>query len=1032
MTPECLEQRILLAAAIPTIQIDGQAPVVLPLVNGHQLLALADADSTRLFTTDGTQAGTVQFAEMPAVMSLPLNDFAILGTELYFAADGADGVELWKTDGTLAGTVLVKDISVSGDSSPAEFAVFGGEVWFAATTAASGRELWKSDGTPAGTVQVVDLVAGASSSRPGKLVEFDGQLFFAAFETDDIYRTDGTAPGTLLVIDADFSSATGHHDDATFPIAAVNGTLIVKTEGRPSTDFRELLALDSATDNTPTVLHAIASGGNSGDQKIFDGFNVVNDRLIYRYLDDVHIDHHGAHGAVWSTDGTTGGTLELLDNVFQDVQNFGPIPFYTGVFTGSGSFGETLLFYAKPQNGVTGGIFRTDGTLGGTAHLQSVTTGTQFVQAGSEAYFFKEFSSAEKQSGSAGTELWQVNSAGNALSLAAIVDPVVKFFPEATAMFDVLYFPAPHGDGTALFRFDPAATLDAGPTFTNPGPDLYYPDADLTLTWTEVTGAEHYEVSVLGREYVWYSSPPRTLQTIYSHDANNVPGTSFVLPSPMSTGHYLFSVRAVHTDGSITDWQTITRLVAPTPKNLVGLPQQPFSDLVPVAITDPNFPSQGAVEYFSTTTGLKIKDGFVNFFGDPAGQRTGDGLLSQAQRPADGLVTLRMRGDTNLNAPYSELQLDLNAGPTGLAVSYDNGNATISWDPQTSANRYDIWIDDLTSNVSQFIREPNWIGNTYTFAYASATYQVWVRSRGVQDGPATDWSQPLAFTTGGAPRLLSPATQFIDGTSPETFSWSATKDAAGYELWVNDLNTATRIIHKTDFDAQTTSYDAPIDLTPSRYAAWVRAVFPGNVFGAWSEVRAFTIQPNPVPVTGGLGTTVDATPTLTWESQAWANRYELWISVHGTTAAVYRQTTLTTNTHTVLSELPKNNYDVWVRAYGPNGLQSAWGNPYQFTIGGQPVMTSGSSAGYPVLPSRQLTWTALNDATHYDLWVDYLGGSQAAQNEIVRLTDLTTLTHTLSETLPAGNYRCWVRAVRVEAAATYFSYWSPISQFSLT
>ncbi|MCA9059400.1 MAG: hypothetical protein KDA85_12910, partial [Planctomycetaceae bacterium] len=62
---------------------------------------------------------------------------------------------------------------------------------------------------------------------------------------------------------------------------------------------------------------------------------------------------------------------------------------------------------------------------------------------------------------------------------------------------------------------------------------------------------------------------------------------------------------------------------------------------------------------------------------------------------------------------------------------------------------------------------------------------------------------------------------------------------------------------------------------------------------------------------------------------------------------------------------------------------------------------------------------------------DYLGGSQSSQGQIVRITNLNALTYTLSGALPAGTYRAWVRALKVEGAVTYTSYWSPISQFSL-
>jgi ELWxxDGT repeat protein len=91
-----------------------QLSIVLPEVNGQELLAVSDGvATTKFYSTDGTAAGTVQFAELPVVIDQPLQEYAVSNGELFFAATDPSliGNELWKTDGTAAGTTLVKDIN---------------------------------------------------------------------------------------------------------------------------------------------------------------------------------------------------------------------------------------------------------------------------------------------------------------------------------------------------------------------------------------------------------------------------------------------------------------------------------------------------------------------------------------------------------------------------------------------------------------------------------------------------------------------------------------------------------------------------------------------------------------------------------------------------------------------------------------------------------------------------------------------------------------------------------------------------------
>jgi ELWxxDGT repeat protein len=116
--------------------------------------AYAGINSSHLWSTDGTEAGTIKLADVfvsPSLTSgvLPRSPTPS-GNNLYFA--GRDvvapfrGVELWKTDGTPAGTKVVKDITLGGQSSsPDMFTDVGGTLFFTV----QGTQLWKTDGTEA-------------------------------------------------------------------------------------------------------------------------------------------------------------------------------------------------------------------------------------------------------------------------------------------------------------------------------------------------------------------------------------------------------------------------------------------------------------------------------------------------------------------------------------------------------------------------------------------------------------------------------------------------------------------------------------------------------------------------------------------------------------------------------------------------------------------------------------------------------------------------------------------------------------------
>jgi ELWxxDGT repeat protein len=190
----------------PTGQVgDFPSPV---LLNGKLYFAAKEAEGNiEFWVSDGTEVGTKRVKEInptgSAFAGFPAEIQVCNGLVYFVADDGVHGQELWKSDGTSAGTTLVKDIWTSVDpntDSPKWLTAVGTTLFFTARSSFYGTELWKSDGTSTGTVQVRNINLSGNSSPYG-LVSFQNQLFFAAFDSDEIvlWKSDGTANGTQKV-----------------------------------------------------------------------------------------------------------------------------------------------------------------------------------------------------------------------------------------------------------------------------------------------------------------------------------------------------------------------------------------------------------------------------------------------------------------------------------------------------------------------------------------------------------------------------------------------------------------------------------------------------------------------------------------------------------------------------------------------------------------------------------------------------------------------------------------------------------------
>lgn len=255
-----------------------------------------------LWRTDGTGPGTFLLAPV-STGSYPGNPVPMvrMGDRLYFPNwTAATGEELWRTDGTVAGTTMVRDYLpgvtstlVKEPTACARFVIFRGQ-----TPPSGGTEPFVSDGTFAGTHQLIDLMPGPNGSFPRAFASLGDRAVFLADDGVHGYEfwvTDGTAAGTHLVADllpspqsylAEPKGVAGGR--AWYSYGDINNRMLLVCDGTAAgTHVLRTWALPTQTSDLAGFVEA---GGR-----------------VHFCVD--YYSSQASHSELWSTDGTTAGTL---------------------------------------------------------------------------------------------------------------------------------------------------------------------------------------------------------------------------------------------------------------------------------------------------------------------------------------------------------------------------------------------------------------------------------------------------------------------------------------------------------------------------------------------------------------------------------------------------------------------------------------------------------------------------------------------------------------------------------------------------
>lgn len=200
---------------------DGTAGGTFVLPAPGVLIRHADFDGRLLFVgsdpehgeepwiSDGTPAGTMLIADLlPGPAGSRPDPLVVAKGQAFFitqtAADPADGrPRLWSSDGTAAGTRACLDQAPASPLSLEHATTVGRILYFAGRDPGHGAELWQCDGTPAGTRRISDINPGPADSDPWSIIEAGGRLFMHASDASHgrelwVHDVDRTPPALAI------------------------------------------------------------------------------------------------------------------------------------------------------------------------------------------------------------------------------------------------------------------------------------------------------------------------------------------------------------------------------------------------------------------------------------------------------------------------------------------------------------------------------------------------------------------------------------------------------------------------------------------------------------------------------------------------------------------------------------------------------------------------------------------------------------------------------------------------------------------
>lgn len=287
-------------------------------------------------------------------------------------------------------------------------------------------------------------------------------------------------------------------------------------------------------------------------------------------------------------------------------------------------------------------------------------------------------------------------------------------------------------------------------------------------------------------------------------------------------------------------------------------------------------------------------------------------------------VRARTRGGQT-SAWSAGARLDVTTAPViGSIPDGVDRRPAISWSTVTGAAGYEIWVNNQTTGVSRVIHESSVTSSPWTPAadLGFGVHAVWMRTVN-QYGETGSWSAGQSFFV--SPALIAPVGPVFN--SRPTFTWTVLPGAATHEIYIR---TPTGVIQQAGLTSGSFTPASALPAGTQRW--WIRSYAANGKPGKWSAHADVTTDGRPTILTPADSGTASNIPLFEWTSVDGAARYSLYVSRVDVPAFIFRDDTLTANSHTYTPGLASGVYRAWVRAVSTSGALSPWSVPVTFSV----------------------------------------------------------------------------------------------------
>ncbi len=370
-------------------------------------------------------------------------------------------------------------------------------------------------------------------------------------------------------------------------------------------------------------------------------------------------------------------------------------------------------------------------------------------------------------------------------------------------------------------------------TLTLPAHDA---DGNFSAAWTSVTQATAYRLE---------ESSDGGATFVIRQDSS---ATTWSTPAALVAGRYIYRVKACLTNGCGLASATQTILVIATPVLTVSVPS---NGSYSVSWTSVPFATHYELQESVNGGGWTILQNSA--------------ALSHAiiGRPA-GSYSYRVRACHTISCgAYSAVATvtvpAVPAVPTGLTALGGPLHCNVSWNPSSTATRY-----ELRNHLLQVLYSGAQVSFNNSAAPCSAGYSV----RACNANGCSAWSGEVQPAVPPTPTLNAPASST---TGNYDLTWNATTGAAGFPL-EEQVNGGTWVT----LQSTSSTFYGVSGRAPGSYGYRVRAC---NITGcsAYSGVATVVVTAVPPPLvpTGLVITGGASNCTVTWNPSSGATRYEL-------------------------------------------------------------------------------------------------------------------------------------------------------------